>query len=363
MIGKINIVTISPHTGTDQVIRDIRHWCENRIDPNLAGTVDSVTKDVSLEAAVSRIADFGDDRKKILVPIGFNESDVVPRIDEALPRRPNLEIIIRPPRPASQFEQDEPPSSSMFDKRRIVNVQNTIPAIRKSILRLKLCDQLKVVRLDTVEQLRKCFLLRHKVWKDMGYLPEDRDCADTEMELDYTDAAAVPIAAFDNEGRMLGCARLVFARRDEISDSPDHSQLIEDLIRESGSSCLNGNFTRPPFILHPFVLLDAFDKFKRYYRHLVRLKISKAEVSRVIVAAEFRNQGLGEILVDSLISMARKQHVSLLFLACQEKHREFYKRCGFHALPGLWCERFASVNKPSIAMACVIRKREEPVIH
>ena len=363
MLGKISIVTISPHTGTDQVTRDIRHWCETRIDRNLAGTVDSVTKDVDLQAAVSRIADFGEHRKKILIPIGFRETDVVSTLDQLMPRRPNLEIIIRPPRPSPHLEQDELPSSSLFDSRRIVNVQHTIPAIRKSILRLKLSDHLKVVRLDTIEQLREYFALRYTVWKDMGYLTAERDCADLQLELDYTDAAALPIAAFDNDGQMLGCARLVFARRNEISDAPDHSLLIENPIRESGSACLKRNFARPPSILHPFDLLDAFDKFKRYYRRLVRLKISKAEVSRVIVAAEFRHQGLGAILVDSLLTVARQQHVKLLFLACQEKHREFYSRCGFHALPGLWCERFSSVNKPSIAMACSLESLRRPLIH
>lgn len=58
-----------------------------------------------------------------------------------------------------------------------------------------------------------------------------------------------------------------------------------------------------------------------------------AEVSRVIVAPEHRGEGLGEVLVDSLLSLARLQRLQVLFLACHMNLQGFYERVAFTCYP------------------------------
>ena len=72
---------------------------------------------------------------------------------------------------------------------------------------------------------------------------------------------------------------------------------------------------------------------------------------------ENRNQGLGEVIVDSLISLAKNMRIEVLFLACLKEHERFYERCGFRAIEGMQCERFVNVNVPAIAMERRLRTR------
>lgn len=69
------------------------------------------------------------------------------------------------------------------------------------------------------------------------------------------------------------------------------------------------------------------------------------------MAPEIRSEGLGEVIVDSLLSLAGRRQLRALFLACHNDLKGFYERCGFYVLPGLECDRFAGVNVPAIAMA------------
>ena len=96
--------------------------------------------------------------------------------------------------------------------------------------------------------------------------------------------------------------------------------------------------------------MASFPTFRHYYRDLVRTRTPKAEVSRVIVAPEHRGKGLGEVMVDSLVSYARVHQIRVLFLACIAEHRRFYERCGFRAIPDMECDEFVNVGVPAIGM-------------
>jgi GNAT superfamily N-acetyltransferase len=356
MAANVRIIAVSPEPGTGQVVRDIRRWCtwSARSFPGVKNI--GVEKYLNLESACRKIASLDGGSKPILVAIGFTKSEVLGQLGNLCGTRDNMEVIVRPPRPSVPGEREDMPSCSLIENRPIVSVQNTLPALRKSLLREQLRDRIRISCLKSEQELRDYFKLRYRVWHELGYLPPDKDCSDDAMEVNFTDDTAIPVGAFDPHGNMIGCARLVFTTRNEIDNYPNFSELIERIVSASGSPCLKAAYQRPGRLLHPFDLLDAFSKFQRYYLRLVRQKIPKAEVSRVIVSPRFRHQGVGEALVDSLVSVARQQKVHVLFLACYEQHREFYERSGFRALPGLWSETFASVPKPSIAMTLNMRK-------
>lgn len=361
MTERIQIVAVSSSGGTDRVVHKIRKWCVHSHDPLVETLSPKVSKAVNMDTAISSICESASGSKTILVPIGFSESEVssyVSRVGED-----DLEVIIRPPRPGMNVELNDLPSSSLLEQARLINVQDTIPAIRKSLLRITLGEDVHISYLDTQEQLLAYFKLRYRIWKNLGYIPDHRDCSESGLELDYSDESAIPIGAFNQENELIGCARLVFSRREEITDSPGYDQMILNLIEDQQDPCLEANYRRPNTITHPFDVLEGFEKFQRYYRLLVRHRIPKAEISRVIVEPSYRERGLGEVLVDTLACVARKQHLDLLFLACHEQHKGFYQRSGFRPLPGLWADHFLAAKNPSIAMACNLRKHPPPVIH
>jgi predicted GNAT family N-acyltransferase len=295
--------------------------------------------------------------KFILVPLGYRKSDVIDRLNDELLRK--LEIIIRPPRPGLKPEIDELPNASLLEDRYIVNVQDPLPALRKSLLRLRFRDRMCVRELKSEDDFRQYFSLRYRVWRPMGYLPPEQDCPASEWELNFTDRAAYPLGVFTREGTLIACARLVLP----LGQDSHHLRLIHKLVAATGDSKLVANLEWPKGLRQLLDLLDSFPGFHGYFKRLIRNNIQAAEVSRVIVAPEHREQGLGEVLVDSLVSLARQRHLQMLFLACHLGHKGFYERSGFYVLAGLECERFAGVNAPAIAMARKLTAAGEFTLH
>ena len=360
--GDIHVIVVCPQPGMDHVFRNIREWC-HKIDDHLPHAV--VDKYLSLPDALEAARE--DTARSILIALGYKASEVHERLIDG--ERHNLEIIIRPPRPTLRPEPVEFPSSSLLADSLTVNVQDTISALRKSLLRMELKKMVTIRPLErgtfpgiapSKQDFQSYFRLRYQVWKEMGYLPAHRDCPETQMEIDFTDRTAIPIGAFTSEGTLIGCARLVFPFGSEV---PRYVRIINDLVAEQGSAILSQNLKYPEKLNHPFDLLESFRGFREYYARLVRDGVRKAEVSRVIVAPSYRQHGLGEVLVDSLVSMARDLRLEVLFLACHGSHRGFYQRCGFRVLEGLECERFAGVNAPAIAMDCKLTSPQGHSIH
>ncbi len=335
----IHVIVVCPQPGMDNVLRNIREWCHKTGDHVPHTLVDKyLNLPVALEAARENPA------RSVLIALGYKPSEV--RGQLSTDERHDLEIIVRPPRPTFRPEPDEFPSASLLANNLTVNVQDTISALRKSLLRMELKKMVSIRRLESIEDFRCYFRLRYQVWKEMGYLPAQRDCPESQMEIDYSDRTAIPVGAFNSGGELVGCARLVFPFGDEVR----YARVIDELVAEQNSAILSQNLKYPEALNHPFDLLESFRGFREYYARLVRDGARKAEVSRVIVASSFRQHGLGEVLVDSLVSIARELRIQVLFLACHGNHRGFYERCGFRALEGLECERFAGVNAPAIAM-------------
>ena len=75
------------------------------------------------------------------------------------------------------------------------------------------------------------------------------------------------------------------------------------------------------------------------------------ELSRVIVAEDFRGGGLSQKLVEFAMHEAARSGVTHLFLECLELHEELYRRFGFERIEGARAS-VIGVNKTMIAMQC-----------
>jgi len=326
----INIMALCQRPEGRETLRKIRQWCRETSDSQCRGIIQRVDETWNLSSALDSILKRPDE--SILVTVGFERSQIDSRLQGNDTRQ--LEIV-----PLSA-EQDY------------------VPALRKSILKLRTRQYASIRPLESAADFRAYFALRYRVWKSLNYIPPEKQCPESQWEIDYTDRTAFPIGAFSKTGELIGCARLVRGLGQEVPCAG----LIHAIVAEKNDPKLMANLRYPAGLVHPFDVLESFVKFRDYYRALVKNNRRKAEVSRVIVQPEFRTRGLGEVLVDSLISLAAIKQIEVLFLACRKEHQRFYQRCGFRVIEGMECESFVNVNVPSIAMDCQLRLRAKDAI-
>lgn len=352
---KIRITVVSPDECMKPILFKIRKW--HHADQRANNFVSHVQNENTLAAGIESARKYSG--KNIMVLLGFKDVDVINTINNQ--DLQYNDIIIRPPRTGIKLsgEIDEQPLASLLDSTQIINVQDTLPALSKSLLRLRFKNHITIRELVSEDDFEQYFSLRYKVWRAAGYLPKQYDCDISQWELNYTDRTAYSIGAFTSERKLIGCARLVFP----IGHDTYHLQKIKKLVNKKRDTKLSTNFEYPTIMVHPFDILESMQGFRAYYRNLVIKKIYSAEVSRVIVSKEYQGNGLGEILVDSLIALARKNQIDQLFLACNNNLSSFYERCGFKKLDGLSCEHFVGVNAPAIAMALSLPKNKRQVIN
>ena len=348
---KIKVIVVCPDQSMKPILLTIKKW--HLSNPLAKVCIHHVQDEKCLSSGLQFAREFPD--KSILIPIGFKASDVFHSLNNRDLR--NLEIIIRPPRSGKQTcsEIDEQPSASLLDDVHMVSVQDILPALRKSLLRIQLKNHVTIRELNSKDDFTQYFSLRYKIWRTMGYLPEKSDCKNIGLELNYSERTAYPVGAFASTGELIGCARLVFS----MGIDSRHLPLISELVASKNDAKLTANFEYPRNMTHPFDVLDSLKGFRAFFSGLVKDNIRYAEVSRVIVSPEFRGNGLGEVLVDSLLTLARRYKLGLLFLACNENLHLFYERCGFRVLPGLNCDNFARVNAPAIAMTLDLRTNKQ----
>jgi len=335
------IVACRDARGTRQV-RAIRAWLHRTDDPASKGAVQHVDKATDPCSALRGLA--ARVRDTIFITVGYGEAEARDILGRAAPS--GLEAIILLAAPSGAHAPAHP-SASLLEASPFLAFGDPMPALRKSILRLHARSYASIRELETLDDLRAHFSLRYRVWKRLRYIQDDKHCPQSQWELDFTDRTAEPIGAFSATGRLIGCARLV---RGIGVENPHQVSLIDRLIEEKHDPCLRRNFQYPETIQHPYDILESFPRFRDYYKGLVKNGVPKAEVSRVIVKPGHRRAGLGEVVVDSLVSVASCLDVKVLFLACLRKHQRFYERCGFRTIPDLECDSFVNVRVPAIAM-------------
>src|SRR5262249_12363172 len=88
------------------------------------------------------------------------------------------------------------------------------------------------------------------------------------------------------------------------------------------------------------------------YHHLpesIQQHLNCAELSRVIVAEDYRGLGLSTLLVERAQLEARNQQVHRFYLECLRQHEPLYAKLGFQTIPGK-AGRVIGVNRTMIPM-------------
>jgi GNAT superfamily N-acetyltransferase len=344
-------IVCRPDFFADPLIATIRKFAARR-DDRVAARIGGVIKEQTLDSAIAEVC--RDLDRKILVTIGFSNSELSDVLDFREASR--LEAIVC--RSGDDELPPSRPSSSPFDLTRAEARGDPVPFVRKAVVRQSFRMRATVVPLTEDGELKEYFALRYRVWKEMNYLAAPgQDCAKSQLELNYTDRFSYPIGVFSRPGgaagektTMLGCGRLV---RGDGQENGSLLRSIDRIVAGANDTCLSANFAWPEKAVHPFDLLDSFKTFEDYYRELRAAKptpISKAELSRIIVDPSARQGGVGEVIVDSLVSEAERMGIERLFLACVRDRAPFYARAGFALISGLTCQEFSGVGVPAVAM-------------
>jgi predicted GNAT family N-acyltransferase len=220
--------------------------------------------------------------------------------------------------------------------------------LRKSLIRVALFQRRIEVRAPKNDaELGGYFSLRYRVWSEVGYLRDENKNSQVEWEVDFWDRTAVPLCAITPDGKTIGCVRLISNLGDEESAYVDW---IQRLLDQAGDRQLRDLFRFQHAPMHPFDVLFEFPGFRAKFRDLLRSRAVVAEIGRVAVDPKHRGQCLSEVLVDSAVSLAKSRGVECLLLACHEKLRPLYAKCGFQPVQGLRSEKFFNIQVPSIVM-------------
>ncbi|MGH8550865.1 MAG: GNAT family N-acetyltransferase [Methylococcales bacterium] len=285
--------------------------------------------------------------KSIVLACGYPTSAIRAEVSD----RENgvIPAIISSPPPGT--ERYHRPTSSLFGQRRITRLESLGEGARKAALRFA-AKRLGTLRpiVDATE-FESFFSLRYRVWKDMGYLSSERGLDRDAWEIDYFDRFSIPIGLFSPDNQLLACARLV---RQYGCENPPLVRTIAKLIERRDLKQAASAFSFPETAEQPFDVLCEFRGFWVYFREFVRDRLSIAEVSRVIVTPELRGRGLAEVMVDSLVSLAKQERIDVLMLACRETLGPLYERCGFKPVPKLVSDKFITIPQKSIVMECTL---------
>lgn len=281
--------------------------------------------------------------RSIVVACGFTLEQVrgemaSTRLDRSTP------VIITPDRGRS-CRQDA--NSSPFEEFGIVGCRQPHVALRKSIVRV-IASQVGDVRvIEREDELAQYFSLRYDVWHSMGYLASDASLDACEWELDHFDRSATPIGLFTADGELVACARMV---RPYGEEQAQHVNTITSMLhaKQDRGADIAFNFKRR--VQQPFDILWEFNGFREHFARLVRQRKRVAEVSRVIVRSEYRGFRLAEAMVDSLATLAKREGIDVLLLACREDLCGLYRSCGFEQVPGLVSDKFLNIPQRSVVM-------------
>lgn len=344
MTVQIDIVQKKPNQGNHEMIRAIRKSSremseqlgeECAVDSNVQEAQVTLRK-LQQQLERGEGIDLG-----ILVLLGFTDEDIADLKTEA--ERSRIELIcFRLNWECDRFSADMNAAVNFGNEKHIGK------ALRKSWLRGRLRQEGVTIRpvKPEAEELERYLSLRYTVYKEEKYIPLEIDSA-ARLEVNCTDRWALPVGVFAKDGELIGCIRLVY----EFGRVNEYTAVIDEVVRKKTDTPLNTAWETED-LQYPFDLCKYFADFGDYYSKKVRDKVvlRKAEISRVIVLKKYRRHGIGEVLVDTMISIAQKRGVDLLFLACKERHSEFYKNCGFVEIPGLVCENFGQYGVRAIAM-------------
>ncbi len=199
--------------------------------------------------------------------------------------------------------------------------------------RQKLRGPVVVRPIESMKELREYFKLRHQVYVPMGYLEEDVENATSGMDIDWCDTKAMHVGAFALSGQseqpeLVGTARVVVAPM----GGQRYRQWTRTLASEDSYLYRNLHRTVLPLMLPIF---HSTDQMSDILSVVTKQETICGELSRVIVAHEYRGVGLFTLLMKVALSQAKRAGAERLFLECLEIHERIYGKFGFKTLEGM----------------------------
>lgn len=179
--------------------------------------------------------------------------------------------------------------------------------------------------------------LRGRVYSALGYIEQSSE--KSTIEIDAYDLTAVHFLALDraNRDRLAGTMRLIIPGSSPISMVTHryNPSNYENWCRNIANTCVDrqwwrtierGSPTALP-VLGAFTYFEVPDQTLEIDESIMPRNI--CELSRVIVAPEYRGMGISSLLVNHAISVAKELHRQYLWIECAPHHIKMYQKYGF----------------------------------
>ncbi len=190
-------------------------------------------------------------------------------------------------------------------------------------------------------ELEECLKLRYRVYHAMSYLEDEVSRCPAKIELDYFDQLSIHLIARTSDGHVVGTARLIapsispFEKGDMVEEPLDLQRRCRQWCHSTAQSVSEPVFRNKLQEAYA-VSLPIFQStdFKDRWGEILQPTGTYAEISRVIVAPEFRGLGISTLLMRTAIAVAYDIGKTRLLLECIPAHTRMYEKFGFRELGG-----------------------------
>ncbi len=205
--------------------------------------------------------------------------------------------------------------------------------------------------------LLQSFELRGRVYGALGYIEK------SSIEMDAYDLTSIHFLALDraNQDRVVGAMRLIVPGSGMLTMSARHYTIdnYEDWSREIAKDNVDLQWWRTIKKGMPTALpvLNAFKYFQVSDEEMevdgMIMPRNVCELSRVVVAPEYRGMGVSRLLVNHAISVAKELGRQYLWIECAPHHIKMYQKYGFvvkHHQNQIFYERAQRLDTWAVAM-------------
>lgn len=190
-------------------------------------------------------------------------------------------------------------------------------------------------------QFASCLQLRLETYSHLGYVSSDSRC-----DIDPFDWSSIHFIAVAEDEATAGTVRLIIQAADgpgDVTELQASEQWCSRLRNQTGTFV-----TRSASI--PILATMKDNQIADAILHAER----PAELSRIIVAPEFRGASVCRQLSDAVVAKARELHRDVLFLQCLPIHVGLFQKLGFEPLLQSLDYRLLNVPDRVVAMRMLL---------
>jgi GNAT superfamily N-acetyltransferase len=222
------------------------------------------------------------------------------------------------------------------------------------------------------DTLQKTLELRGRVYAALGYI--DSIDQKSPIEMDAYDLTSIHFIVIDrmNQGRIAGTMRLIIPGLTPVLSMTHQYDLnkFEEWTRNIARNCVDrqwwkaiGRVTPSALpVLNAFTYFDTTEQALEIDRSLMPRNV--CELSRVVVAPEYRGMGISSLLINHGIRVAKELRRQYIWLECAPHHIEMYKKYGFNVKKHqgqYFYERAQRLDTWAVAMSLEISKSQLPL--